>query len=107
MYDRARYFTVTGQHLPNTPSTIELRESELRALHAVAWGQDLVELVKAFGLYLGEERNKVLITCPWAEDHSKSKADGLKDAVLFLTDGRVSGSSASTPTAANASCPTC
>lgn len=34
MYDQGRYFTMTGQHLPQTPLTICSRQSELEALHA-------------------------------------------------------------------------
>jgi hypothetical protein len=34
MYDSARYFTVTGQHLAGTPRTVEARQAELTALHA-------------------------------------------------------------------------
>lgn len=34
IYDRGRYFTVTGRHLPGTPTTIEHRPLELEAVHA-------------------------------------------------------------------------
>lgn len=34
IYDRGRYFTVTGQHLKRTPDTIKERQSELLVLHA-------------------------------------------------------------------------
>lgn len=34
MYDRDRYFTVTGNHLEGTPKEIEVRQDELRAVHA-------------------------------------------------------------------------
>ncbi|MBM3266311.1 MAG: hypothetical protein FJZ01_01570 [Candidatus Sericytochromatia bacterium] len=33
IYDRSRYFTVTGRHLPGTPTTIEARQTELEALY--------------------------------------------------------------------------
>lgn len=33
MYDRRRYMTVTGWHVPGTPTTIERREDELRTVH--------------------------------------------------------------------------
>jgi hypothetical protein len=33
MYDHARYFTVTGDHAPDTPTTIERRQEELTALY--------------------------------------------------------------------------
>lgn len=32
-YDCNRYFTITGNHLPGTPTTIEHRQAELEALH--------------------------------------------------------------------------
>jgi hypothetical protein len=34
IYDRKRYFTVTGNHLSGTPETIEARQEELDQLHA-------------------------------------------------------------------------
>jgi len=38
MYDRGRYFTVTGNHLEGTPTTIEDRQEELEALHREIFG---------------------------------------------------------------------
>lgn len=38
IYDRGRYFTVTGQHLPGTPTTIAERQRELEAVHAELFG---------------------------------------------------------------------
>jgi primase-polymerase (primpol)-like protein len=34
MYDRGRFFALTGQHFPGTPLTIENRQAEIVALHA-------------------------------------------------------------------------
>ncbi len=34
MYDRGRFFTVTGHHLPGSPTRIEDRQPEIEALHA-------------------------------------------------------------------------
>src|SRR5215208_1335264 len=34
VYDRGRFFTVTGQHLPGTPRTIESRQQELELLYS-------------------------------------------------------------------------
>lgn len=34
IYDRGRYFTVTGDHLAGTPCTVEARHQELAAVHA-------------------------------------------------------------------------
>ena len=38
MYDQGRYFVVTGDHLPDTPTTIEERRPELAALHTEIFG---------------------------------------------------------------------
>lgn len=40
MYDEARFFTVTGHHLPGTPTTVEERTAELTALHARVFPDD-------------------------------------------------------------------
>lgn len=37
VYDRGRYFTVTGRHLPGTPLTVEPRQAELDALRERLW----------------------------------------------------------------------
>ncbi|MGD0827802.1 MAG: hypothetical protein ABSA09_06910 [Desulfobaccales bacterium] len=39
MYDRGRYFTMTGHHLEGTPATIEPRQGELEALHTEIFGK--------------------------------------------------------------------
>jgi len=39
MYSSGRYFTVTGQHLPGTPTTIEERQAELTALYQEVFGE--------------------------------------------------------------------
>jgi len=38
MYDEGRYFTVTGNHVEGTPTTIEERTPDLAALHAQIFG---------------------------------------------------------------------
>ena len=38
LYDRDRYFTVTGQHVAGTPRTVEPRSAQLRALHVRLFG---------------------------------------------------------------------
>lgn len=40
LYDTARFFTVTGQHLPGTPPTVEERQAEIEAMHAEIFGQE-------------------------------------------------------------------
>jgi putative DNA primase/helicase len=42
MYDRARFFTVTGVHLAGTPLTVEARPREVAAVHAEHLGEDPV-----------------------------------------------------------------
>ena len=39
VYDRLRYFTMTGAHLEGTPTTIEARQAELMALHQEVFGK--------------------------------------------------------------------
>lgn len=38
MYDRGRYFTVTGEHVAGTPEDVEIRDAELWAVHAKVFG---------------------------------------------------------------------
>lgn len=38
MYDRGRFFTITGRHLPGTPKTIVERQAEVEALHRRLFG---------------------------------------------------------------------
>jgi hypothetical protein len=40
MYEEGRYFTITGQHLEGTPTTIEVRTRELALLHGRIFGID-------------------------------------------------------------------
>ena len=40
LYDRDRYFTITGQHVPGTPLTIEERNPQLTALHKRLFGAE-------------------------------------------------------------------
>jgi len=39
MYSEGRFFTVTGEHIGGTPSTIEERTAELAAVHAKVFGR--------------------------------------------------------------------
>jgi putative DNA primase/helicase len=39
LYDSGRYFTMTGNHLPGTPPTIENRQAEIEALHNDVFGK--------------------------------------------------------------------
>ena len=90
VYDRLRYFTVTGHHLTGTPTTVEPREAQLRDLYTRQQSKDLIELTKLFGLHQRDRGEWVDITCPWSEEHSE--ADHVRDAALHLDgDGRVDG----------------
>lgn len=40
MYESGRYFTITGDHWPDAPTTIEVRQRELDELHASLFPQD-------------------------------------------------------------------
>jgi hypothetical protein len=90
VYDRKRYFTVTGHHLAGTPTTVEPREAQLRDLYARQQSTDLIELCKLFGLYLSEKGEYVNIACPWSSEHSKQDHD--RDAAFHRNaDGHVDG----------------
>jgi putative DNA primase/helicase len=39
-YDRSRYFTVSGEHLPGTPQTIEERQEELHSVVRRVFGEE-------------------------------------------------------------------
>jgi putative DNA primase/helicase len=54
LYDHARFFTVTGRHIPGTPLTIEERSDELASLHA--------ELMEACGV--GEDTPLGVVDAP-------------------------------------------
>jgi len=43
MYDGNRYLTVTGNHLPGTPLTIECRHDEIEELHKEVFGENKVQ----------------------------------------------------------------
>jgi len=90
MYDRGRYFTVTGQHLLGTPTTVEFRQVALQELHDWAFSRDLIKLVKLFDLYISQGPKFINIHCPWEEGHSGKNQD--RDAGLRLDDhGKVAG----------------
>jgi predicted P-loop ATPase len=90
LYDRKRYFTVTGHHLAGTPTTVEPREAQLRNLYHRQQSQDLVELCKLFGLYQRERGEWVDILCPWADEHPQ--ATQVRDTALHVDDeGHVDG----------------
>jgi putative DNA primase/helicase len=58
MYDSNHYFTVTGNHLPGTPTTIENRQEELEALHREIFEADTPCPDQMSGIREGEEISK-------------------------------------------------
>jgi hypothetical protein len=60
IYDRGRFFTVTGWHVPGTPDTIEPRQSRIEALYAV---HDLLDK----GLQRHGERLSLLFAGRWEQ----------------------------------------
>ena len=46
MYDCSRYFTVTGQHVPGTPTTIEDRQAEVTTVYAGVFGAKAVRAAR-------------------------------------------------------------
>lgn len=89
IYDRGRYFAVTGLHLESTPDTIEPREDALRVLHEETWSRDVVRLCKQFGFYISETVDWVNVHCPWEANHSG--ANQPRDAGFHKTAGKVDG----------------
>lgn len=89
IYDRDRYFTVTGLHVEGTPKTVEFREERLCALHEWLWSRDLVKIVKFFDYFISDSGDTLNMRCPWADTHSS--ADKPQDAGLQMKDGRVAG----------------
>jgi putative DNA primase/helicase len=70
MYDDARYFTVTGEHLNVTPTTVETRQGELTAVHAEHVGENGDEAAN------GDER-------PGAEPDANGRGFGGSDEALI------------------------
>jgi len=53
LYDRGRFFTVTGHHLPGAPTTVEDRQAEIEALHRqIFFAHRWISGLKAPGLAL-------------------------------------------------------
>ncbi|MEO0070008.1 MAG: hypothetical protein ABIK18_04350, partial [candidate division WOR-3 bacterium] len=85
-YDRGRFFTVTGHHLPDTPTIIADRQAELEALHRQIF--DTREKPQPEGPRLGptlDLSDQELI------DRAHQAADGGKFARLWAGDWRGMG----------------
>src|SRR5437870_5454332 len=74
LYDNARYFTVTGEHLEGTPLTIEERQRELAKLHA-----DLFEKKHTKKKEGGEAKKNQKLT----DDDIVKKAMSARNGVKF------------------------
>jgi putative DNA primase/helicase len=78
MYDRGRFFCMTGNHLEGTPATVEDRQSELCVLHSRTFGKQKDETKnnghRPQGFELGDE--EIL-------DKARNAANGAKFRALF------------------------
>lgn len=89
IYDRKRYFTVTGHHVKGTPLTVESREIAFRQLHARQRSGNVLTLLGLFGFVLRERGDWIDVRCPWSADHSQE--DHIRDCAIHLKDGQVTG----------------
>jgi biotin operon repressor len=102
VYDKGRFFTVTGRHLEGTPRTIEARQEALDAFmveHAPAetpkskrepytgsgnYVLDLDEWLEEFGVMVLKQARDATserayyIVCPWAHEHTGGDKSGTK-----------------------------
>lgn len=89
IYPERRYFTATGNRLPNAPAAIAERTAMVQKITDIVWGDDLVGLCKLRDLFLSESGENVHIRCPWESEHTHG--NGEKDAALQVRDGKVVG----------------
>lgn len=74
MYDRGRFFTVTGHHLPGTPTTVEDRAQQLQNLYRETFGEDQEDGLKG---EISEpvsppmDDEEVLRLCRWSKGSEK------------------------------------
>jgi len=81
MYDRGRYFTVTGQHLPGTPMTVNERGAALSALHEQVFGAPSHDLpASVTSLPTNDDDDEALI------ERARRAANGDKFARLWGGD---------------------
>ena len=76
-YEHSRFFTMTGQHLPETPTTIEDRTAELTAFHAryLADPQPVAHPRQANGVHRGPlSEEDILTKCRTAKNAAKFEA---------------------------------
>jgi len=87
MYDSGRYFTVTAEHVPTTPTTTEDRQSELATLYTNVFGK--IESAPAAGAVAGEairqgQRTPVLSSLIGKLRSQGVPEDGILSAALAL-----------------------
>jgi hypothetical protein len=104
VYDRGRYFTMTGWHLESTPRTVEPRQGEIEALIREEFSEperqrnaarkayagpagarvDLAEFLERAGVrILGEAPDQTAervfrIVCPWVGEHTGGDRSGTR-----------------------------
>jgi primase-polymerase (primpol)-like protein len=94
MYDRARFFTVTGQHLPGTPTTIEDRQTQVSALHRSLFGPPEAKAgtahLKSQISASGCMKSRGVVACEISDDEVLRKALAAKNGDKFrdLWEGR-------------------
>jgi hypothetical protein len=90
IYDRDRWFAVTGRLLPGSVAEVPNdKESLFRELHSVVFGYDLLKILRLQKRIISEAGNRIDIRCPWADEHTGT--DGPRDAGLLLKDGKIVG----------------
>jgi len=94
MYDSARFFTVTGERVPDTPSDVEHRQAELEALHADTFGATLAIAEPARSAVTAGESDEALTAAGrsgphgelfaalWDGDHSAYESQSEADLAL-------------------------
>ena len=82
MYDNKRYFTVTGQALPEYPSIVEERDAELKALYREAKAKEAAKKLESKGK---KEANKPEAKPKKSQDAPQPAGENLgpKDARLI------------------------
>jgi len=88
IYEKDRYFTVTGRHVDGTPTTIEKRQAELEALYAELWPAETPKAkVEAKGLKLKAQGPDSRGPAELADDEllelARNAKNGAKFSALF------------------------
>lgn len=89
IYGRDRYFTVTGNKLPEASDAVAICTEKVQKISDALWSDDLVTLCVMRGLEPREQGDNVHVRCPWESEHSHG--NGPKDAALHVKDGKVVG----------------